>query len=146
MTMDNKILVYTVLAISLGYLLVSTIPSQIAPPMFGESVEDSELLKAPGPEQADAPTEDASAPVTELDENLSGGVEEPKGEILASEDSASTAYGPDGTFARDTASAQGDASAVESSSSNLVISVFGTWSVNLVIALGVYFIARRRLS
>ena len=50
------------------------------------------------------------------------------------------------SIARDTASAQSDASAAEGSSSNLVISAFGKWSVNLVIALGVYFIARRRLS
>ena len=146
MTMENKILVYTVLAISLGYLLVSAVPSQIAPPMFGESVEDSELLKAPRPEQAEAPAEGASAPVTEQDETLSGDAKEAQGGISASEDSASTATGPDETFARKAASAQGDASAAEGSSGNMVISVFGTWSINLVIALGVYFIARRRLS
>ena len=144
--MENKILVYTVLAISLGYLLVSAVPSQIAPTMFGESVEDSELLKAPGLEQSEASAEGTSAPVTELDETLSGEAKEDQGSISASEDSASTATGPDGTFARDTASAQSDASAAEGSSSNLVISAFGKWSVNLVIALGVYFIARRRLS
>ena len=118
MTMENRALVYAVLAISLGYLLVSAVPSQLAPPMFSESMEDRELLKASGPENAEAPTDDASAPASELDE----------------------------TFSRDAAEAQGDALVAGGGSGNLVISVFGTWSVNLFIALGVYFIARRRFS
>lgn len=116
--MGNKALVYAVLAISLGYLLVSAVPSQLAPPMFGESIEDTELLKAPGLERAEAPTEGATVPATD----------------------------PDGMFSRDAASAQSAASAAESGSGNLAISVFGTWGFNLVIALGVYFIARRRFS
>ena len=128
MTMENKVLVYAVLAISLGYLLVSAVPSQLAPPMFGEPTGDSELLKAPRPERGEAPADSVAAPATD----------------------------PDGTFSGDAAEVQGDASAAQSSSDkalaagggsgNLVISVFGTWSVNLAIALGVYFIARRRFS
>ncbi len=116
--MENKALIYAVLAISLGYLLVSAVPSQLAPSMFGEPAGDSEMLRAPGPEHTDAPIDDTSAPAGE----------------------------PDGTFSSDTASAQSAASAAEGSSGNLVISVFGTWGFNLVIALGVYFIARRRFS
>lgn len=118
MTMENKVLVYAVLAISLGYLLVAAVPSQLAPPMFSESAGDSELVKAPGPEHAETPTEGASAPATESDRTFSG----------------------------DAAEAQGDVLAAGGGSGNLVISIFGTWSVNLLFALGVYFIARRRFS
>ncbi len=126
--MKNKVLVYAVLAISLGFLLISEVPNQLAPPMFGEPAGDSEMVRAPGQEQPKAPAEGESAPAGE----------------------------PDETFSADVAELQGDASAARSSSSealaagggsgNLVISVFGTWSVNLIVALGVYFIARRRFS
>ena len=118
MTMQNRALVYAVLAISLGYLLVSAVPSQLAPPMLSESAGDRELVKAPGQENAEAPTDDAFASGTE----------------------------PDGTFSGDAAEAQGDALVAGGGSGNLVISIFGTWSVNLLFALGVYFIARRRFS
>jgi hypothetical protein len=86
------------------------------------------MLRAPGQEQPKAPAEDESAPAGE----------------------------PDETFSADVAELQGDASAARSTSDevlaagggsgNLVISVFGTWSVNLIVALGVYFIARRRFT
>ena len=116
--MENRALVYAVLAISLGYLLVSAVPSQLASPILSESAGDRELVKAPGQENAEAPTDDAFASATE----------------------------PDGTFSRDATEAQGDVLAAGGGSGNLVVSVFGTWSVNLIVALGVYFIARRRLS
>ena len=129
--METRVLVYAVLAISLGFLLVSEVPSQLTPQMFGEPVGDSEMVRAPGQEQPKAPAEGESAPAGE----------------------------PDETFSSDSAAAQGDtsdASAARSTSDeslaagggsgNLVISVFGTWSVNLIVALGVYFIARRRFS
>ena len=144
--MENKVLVYAVLAISLGYLLVSAVPSQLAPPMFGESAEDPQLLKAPWQESGEAPTEGATAPAAEPDGTFSGDAAESQGDVIASEDSALTAAGPDGTSSRDAASAQSDASAAEAGSGNLAISIFGTWGFNLVIALGVYFIARRRFS
>jgi hypothetical protein len=118
MTMENRALVYAVLAISLGYLLVSAVLSQLAPPMFSEFEKDSEIVMAPGPENAEAPTDDASAPATDSDR----------------------------TFSEDAAEAQGDVLAAGGGSGNLVVSVFGTWSVNLFIALGVYYIARRRFS
>ncbi len=144
--MENKALVYAVLAISLGYLLVSAVPSQLAPQMFGESAGDSEMLKAPGSERGEAPAEGVATPATEPDGTLSGDAAESQGDVIASEDSALTATGPDGTFSGDVASAQSAASAAEGGSGNLVISVFGTWGFNLVIALGVYFIARRRFT
>ena len=143
--MENKVLVYAVLAISLGYLLVSAVPSQLAPQMFSES-EDSKRLKAPWQERGEAPAEGTIPPAPEPDETFSDDVAEAQGDIITSEDSALAAAEPGGTFSGDATSAQSDASAAEAGSGSLVISVFGTWSVNLVIALGVYFIARRRFS
>jgi hypothetical protein len=131
MTMKNKVLVYAVLAISLGFLLVSEVPNQLAPPMFGEPAGDSEMVRAPGQENAEAPAEGESAPVTELDETFSS--------------DAATAQG-DASDASAARSTSDEALAAGGGSGNLVISVFGTWSVNLIVALGVYFIARRRFS
>ena len=126
--MESKTLVYAVLAISLGYLLVSVVPSQLTPPMYGESAGDPEMLQAPRPKPEDDSSEIVTAPSTE----------------------------GDGTFSKDAAETQEDSSAARASSDealaaggssgNLVVSVFGTWSFNLIIALGVYFIARRRFS
>ena len=39
--LESKLIVYTVLAIILGYIFVSTIPSQLAPPLF-EAVQPEE--------------------------------------------------------------------------------------------------------
>ena len=87
MTMENKVLLYAVLAISLGYLLVSTVPSQLAPQMFSESVGDSEMVRAPGQENAEAPADSITAPATELDETFSGeSAADAKGDVFATED------------------------------------------------------------
>jgi len=122
MTMENKVLVYAVLAISLGFLLVSEVPNQLAPPMFGEPAGDSEILRAPGQEIAEVPADSIATPAGE----------------------------PNEKFSADSAAAQGDASeealAAGGGSGNLMISVFGTWGFNLIVALGVYFIARRRFT
>ena len=126
--MENKALVYAVLAISLGYLLVSTVPSQLAPQMFGESVGDSEMVRAPGPEHSETPAEGTSAPAGEPDETFSGDAASAQADAIAA------------------GSASEEALAAGGGNGNLVISVFGTWSVNLIVALGVYFIARRRFS
>jgi len=126
--MKNKVLVYAVLAISLGFLLISEVPNQLAPPMFGEPAGDSEMLRAPGQEQPKAPAEGESAPAGEPDETFSADVAELQGDASAAQ------------------STSDEVLAAEGGSSNLVISVFGTWSVNLIVALGVYFIARRRFS
>ncbi len=116
--MENKALLYAVLAISLGYLLVSSVPSQLAPPLSEEPLGDPKLLRAPESEQAEAPADSATAPAIELDEKFSG----------------------------DSAEAQRDTVVAGGGSGNLVVSVFGTWSINLIVALGVYFIARRRFT
>ncbi len=129
--MKNKVLVYAVLAISLGFLLISEVPNQLAPPMFGEPVGDSEMVRAPGQENAEAPADSITAPATELDETFSGDAAEVQGDTS------------DASAARSTSD---EALAAGGGSGNLVISVFGKWSVNLIVALGVYFIARRRFS
>ncbi len=126
--MESKAIVYAVLAISLGYLLVSTVPSQLAPTMFGEPASDSEMLTAPGPKAAEAPNEDAAAPAAESDKTFSRDAETSQEDAIAAGGSSDEAL----------ASGEG--------SGGLVISVFGTWSVNLIVALGVYFLARRRFS
>ncbi len=129
--MENKALIYAVLAISLGFLLISEVPNQLAPPMFGEPAGNSEMVRAPGQENAEAPADSITAPATELDETFSGDAAEVQGDTS------------DASAARSTSD---EALAAGGGSGNLVISVFGTWSVNLIVALGVYFIARRRFS
>ena len=126
--MENKILVYAVLAISLGYLLVSTVPGQLAPPMFGDSVGDPEMLEAPRPGRGEDFTDSAAAPKSEDDNTFPGDVAEAQGDTSPPRSSPEESFVAGG------------------GSGNLVISVIGTWSVNLIVALGVYFIARRRLS
>jgi hypothetical protein len=128
MTMENKVLVYAVLAISLGFLLVSEVPNQLAPPMFGEPAGDSEILRAPGQEIAEAPADSIAAPAGEPNEKFSADAATAQGD-------ASTARG-----------ASEEALAAGGGSGNLMISVFGTWGFNLIVALGVYFIARRRFT
>ena len=129
--MKNKALVYAVLAISLGFLLISEVPNQLAPPMFGEPAGDSEMVRAPGQENAEAPADSIVAPAGEPDRTFSGDTAE------LQEDTS------DASAAQSTSD---EALAAGGGSGNLVISVFGTWSVNLIVALGVYFIARRRFS
>ncbi|MCW3978866.1 MAG: hypothetical protein NWF12_03895 [Candidatus Bathyarchaeota archaeon] len=51
-TMYQKMTVYTVLAVALGYLLISTVPSAITP-LEGEmlaTAEEDEIFSAPQPE------------------------------------------------------------------------------------------------
>jgi len=114
--MENKALVYAVLAISLGYLLASAVPSRLASPILFESGDDSEIIRGPAPESPGAPVEGTAEADTS------------RGDILASENP------------------QEESLAAGRSSGNLIVSVFGTWSVNLMVALGVYFIARRRFT
>lgn len=114
--MENKALIYTVLAISLGYLLVSAVPSRLAPPMYAGSGDDSELMWSPGPEGAVTPEEGSAA------------ADSTRGDILSSEID------------------QEESLTAGSGSGNIIVSVFGTWSVNLLVALGVYFFARRRFT
>jgi hypothetical protein len=117
MTMENKALLYTMLAISLGYLLVSAVPSRLAPQMYSEIGDDSDLMKSPAPGSVESTAESAAATADSA-----------QGDMLSSE------------------SVPEERLAAGSGSGNIIVSVFGTWSVNLLVALGVYFFARRRFT
>ena len=45
--MESKLIVYTVLAITLGYLFVSTIPGQLAPLRFESVLPETESVNTP---------------------------------------------------------------------------------------------------
>lgn len=45
--MESKLIVYTVLAITLGYIFMSTIPGQLAPPRFESVLPETESVKTP---------------------------------------------------------------------------------------------------
>ena len=121
--MESKLIVYTVLAITLGYVFVSTIPSQLAPPLF-EAVQqpEGESIRGPSPdEQPSVPDETLGQPGEEVAEDVSS---------LASS-----------TAAADAAEAKTAASGLTSYST-----VFGTLIVNLSIAFAVYWLAKRRFA
>jgi hypothetical protein len=96
MNMNAKMTMYMVVAVALGYLLVSTVPNTLMPPRM-------EVLRSP--------TED---------EQILGA--KPEMEIQGSEDKL-----------------QSQPTIWDS------VSQIGFWFVDLLIAFGVYFIARRRL-
>ena len=126
--MDSKLIVYTVLAITLGYLFVSAIPAQLAPSPFLASQPESDDVRSPGTEEP--PTGD---------EGTLGQIEDDVGAIT---DSASSA-----TEASDAAKdAAEDANMAASGLTNTYFTVFGTLIVNLTIAFAVYLVAKRRIS
>jgi hypothetical protein len=96
MNMNSKITVYMVVAVALGYLLVSTVPNTLMPPRM---------------EELRSPTED---------EQILGA--KPKMEIQGSETKL-----------------LGQPTIWDS------VSQIGFWLVDLLIAFGVYFIARRKV-
>jgi len=116
MTMESRALVYAVLAIAMGYFLVSAVPQRLASPMYAEPVE--------------------SGPIRSGGEEMLGSVEPPSAE------------GTEPPERADTASEAADAATAVSSAraGGVYVTVFGTWVVNLFVALGIYFIARRRLA
>jgi len=63
--MGSKLIVYTVLAITLGYVFVSTIPSQLAPPLFEAVQPEGESIRGPGPEEALPSTEGTGDTLTD---------------------------------------------------------------------------------
>jgi len=123
MTMESRALVYAVLAIAMGYFLVSAVPQRLASPMYAERVE-FQPARPGGEEMLGSP----EAPAVE------GAEPDERG------DSAKTAS--------DAASAAAEEASAASSglTSFPFVNVFGTWILNLFIALGVYFVARRRLA
>ena len=46
--MESKLIVYTVLAITIGYLFVSAIPAQLAPSPFLAIQPESDDVRSPG--------------------------------------------------------------------------------------------------
>lgn len=121
--MESKLIVYTVLAITLGYVFVSTIPAQLTPPLFSTVQPEGESIRGPIPEeQPSVPDETLGQPGEEVAEDVSE---------LASSAEAAT----------DAAEAQTAASGLTSYST-----VFGTLIVNLSIAFAVYWLAKRRFA
>ena len=120
--MESKLIVYTVLAITLGYVFVSTIPAQLTPPLFSTVQPEGESIRGPIPdEQPSVPDETLGQPSEEVAEDVSS---------LASS-----------TAAADAAEAKTAASGLTSYST-----VFGTLIVNLSIAFAVYWLAKRRFA
>ena len=129
--MESKMFVYAVIAVALGYLLVSTVPEQLAAlqgeTLRGEGFKAIESLEVEEPkvtgEEPETPTGE------EASEDLAATVEEAKSaadaaKAAAEEAEAAAGLGPGGDIA----------------------ATISMWIVNLLIALGVYFIAKRRLS
>ena len=118
--MESKLIVYTVLAITIGYLFVSAIPAQLAPSPFLAIQPESDDVRSPGTEEL--PTGE---------EGTLGQSEEDEGSLTESESSTAKA-------------AADDAKTAASGLTNTYFTVFGTLIVNLTIALAVYMVARRR--
>ncbi len=124
--MESKLIVYTVLAITLGYVFVSTIPSQLAPPLFEAVQPEGESIRGPGPEEAPPSTEDTGETLTD--------------DIAETYDSAISASAA--------AAAEKAAEEDKTAASGLTsyFPVFGTLIVNLTIAFAVYWLAKRRFA
>jgi hypothetical protein len=118
--MESKLIVYTVLAITLGYVFVSTIPSQLAPPLFEAVQPEGESIRGLGPDEAPSSTEGTGDTLTD--------------DVTGLADSAS--------------SAKVTAEEAKTAASGLTsyFPVFGTLIVNLTIAFAVYWLAKRRFA
>ncbi len=112
------------LAITLGYVFVSTIPSQLVTPQFLAVQPEEEGIRGPIPE------EQPPGP----DETLGQSGEELTGDISESASSAKAA-----------ADAAEEARTAASGLTNY-FPVFGTLVVNLTIAFAVYWLAKRRFA
>jgi hypothetical protein len=124
--LESKLIVYTVLAITLGYVFVSTIPAQLAPPLFEAVQPEGESIRGPGPEEAPPSTEDTGETLTD--------------DIAETYDSAISAAAA--------ADAEKAAEEDKTAASGLTsyTPVFGTLIVNLTIAFAVYWLAKRRFT
>jgi hypothetical protein len=121
--MESKLIVYAVLAITLGYLFASAIPAQLAPPLFDSGQFEAESIRGPSPGEEPSGSEEV---LGEPGEEVAGDISELASEASAYEDEAQAA-------ARGLLT--GDYS-----------TVFGTLIVNLTIAFAVYVFARRRFT
>ena len=125
--MESKLIVYTLLAITLGYVFVSTIPSQLAPPLFDAVQPEGESIRGPSPEeQPSGPDETLGQPSEEFAGDIS--------DLTSSERAAA-----------DAAKAAEEANTAASGLTSY-FPVFGTLVVNLTIAFAVYWLAKRRFA
>ncbi|MCW4050386.1 MAG: hypothetical protein NWE89_11700 [Candidatus Bathyarchaeota archaeon] len=125
--MNNKATVYMVLAVALGYLLIAAVPGQVAmytQPSLMRAGEDSMIFEAP-----------------ESGENttITLGVEPDSEEIQSDEAHAEAASASTFDAAQDAA----EAAETRNALSGGLVSLFGWWAIDLVIALSVYYVARR---
>ena len=125
--MESKLFVYAVIAVTLGYLLVSTVPEQLAA-LQGETMraatEAKESLDVEEPKIYGEETERLSEDVAPLTEEISGD----KASVDAAKEAAEEV---EVTFGL--------------SKGRDIAATISLWIVNLLIALGVYLIAKRRL-
>ena len=121
--MESKLIVYTVLAITLGYVFVSMIPSQLRARAFEAVQPEGESIRGPNPEETSPSTEGTGDTLTD--------------DIAGATDSAKAA-----------ADAAKAAEENETTASGLTsyFPVFGTLVVNLTIAFAVYGLAKRRFA
>ncbi|UCH57432.1 MAG: hypothetical protein JSV18_00490 [Candidatus Bathyarchaeota archaeon] len=56
---ESKMIVYTLLAITLGYLLISTVPGQLAPPLYEGVLSETEDSREIGPDESQPSVEEA---------------------------------------------------------------------------------------
>jgi hypothetical protein len=121
--MESKLIVYTVLAITLGYVFVSTIPSQLAPPLFEAMQLEGEGIRGPSPGEEPSGSEEVLGEPGE--EAVGDTPDSVSSAVLATDEAKAAASGI----------LTGD-----------YVTVFGTLIVNLTIAFAVYMVARRRFS
>ncbi|UCD44993.1 MAG: hypothetical protein JSV27_00320 [Candidatus Bathyarchaeota archaeon] len=115
MTMKTKAATYVVLAIALGFMLTSTLPSTLVPeeePLFLAG-EETLLDSVKAPSDAESGAE-------------------------AAEDSAAEAVPESRAFS--------EPEEATTSQETLGFSQYGMWAIDVMVALGVYFLAKRRFA
>ena len=116
--MESKAVIYAVIAVALGYILISAVPDRLASLQRvtqPRGAEEMESLVLEEPESTESESRDA------LDESISALSEDLTADVAELEKAAPRGVW-DGAIA------------------------LGVWMINLMIALGVYFIVKRRLS
>lgn len=115
MTMKTKAATYVVLAVALGYLLTSTLPSTLVPeegPLFLAG-EEAILDAAKEPSASESATAAAEESVAD---------EAPRGQAFSVPDETTT------------------------SQETLDFSQYSMWAIDVIVALGVYFLAKRKFA
>jgi hypothetical protein len=119
--MNNKATVYTVLAVMVGYLLISAVPGQL------------ERYVAPRPEMLMGPGET-------VDERTFG---EPGENVNATEDAKAFTLGEQGA---EGVSGELDVSVMEGGGIASYMDLYTWWALDLGAAFSIYWLARRRFS